>query len=147
MSWVRVWIHLVFSTKNREPFLFSKEIRKKVFQHIKQNAEDKSIWLDSVNGYHEHAHCLISLNKDQAISKAAQLIKGESSFWINQNKIIDGKFVWQDDYWAVSVSESHLQDVREYIYKQEEHHSKKSFAEEVNEFMEKYGLALIRENK
>lgn len=146
MSWVRVWIHLVFSTKNREPFLSSKEIRGKVFQHIKQNAEDKSIWLDSVNGYHEHAHCLISLNKDQTISKAAQLIKGESSFWINQNKIIDGKFVWQDDYWAVSVSESHLQDVREYIYKQEEHHSKRTFTEEVNEFVEKYELALMRGN-
>ena len=116
MSWVRVWVHLVFSTKNREPFLDSKEIRKIVFQHIKQNAEEKGIWLDCINGYQDHAHCLISLNKDQAISKAAQLIKGESSFWINQNKIIAHKFIWQDDYWAVSVSESHLPEVREYIY-------------------------------
>ena len=59
----------------------------------------------------------------------AQLIKGESAFWINQNRLIKGKFVWQDDYWAVSVSESHLQVVREYIRNQEEHHRTKSFTE------------------
>ena len=147
MSWVRVWIHLVFSTKNRETFLNSKDIRRKVFQHIKQNAEEKGIWLDCINGYHDHAHCLISLNRELTISKAAQLIKGESSFWINQNKIIEGKFVWQDDYWAVGVSESHLQEDREYIYHQEEHHSKKTFTEEVNEFMEKYGWTFTKENK
>lgn len=138
MSWVRIWVHLVFSTKNREPSLHQ-NIRKQVFQHIKQNAQEKEIWLDCVNGYADHAHCLVSLNKDQSISKVAQLIKGESSFWINQNKLIEGKFIWQDDYWAVSVSESHLKQTREYIFNQEEHHSKTTFKEEVDEFMKKYG--------
>ena len=146
MSWVRVWIHLVFSTKNREPFLNSKEIRKQVFQHIKQNAEEKSIWLDCVSGYHDHAHCLISLNKDQTISKAAQLIKGESSFWINQNKPTKSKFAWQDDYWAISINESQLQGLRAYIHQQEEHHIKKSFPDEVDEFMKEYGLTIAKEN-
>lgn len=136
MSWVRVYIHIVFSTKNREPFLNSSDLRKKVFQHIKQNASEKDIWLDCVNGWQEHAHCLISLGKEQIISKVAQLIKGESSFWINQNKLTENKFVWQDDYWAVGVSESHLQSVRDYIHNQEKHHSKKSFTDEVNELME-----------
>jgi REP element-mobilizing transposase RayT len=63
MSWVRIWVHLVFSTKNRIPFLHT-AIRQKVFQHIKQNAEKKDIYLDSVNGWSDHAHCLISLNKN-----------------------------------------------------------------------------------
>ncbi len=108
MSWVRVYIHIVFSTKNREPFLNSKELRKQVFQHIKKNAEEKGIRLDCLNGWQEHAHCLISLGKEQSISKVTQLIKGESSFWINQNKLTENKFVWQDDYWVVGVSESHL---------------------------------------
>ncbi len=143
MSWVRIWIHLVFSTKNREPFL-NKEIRKNVFQHIKQNAKKKDIFLDSVNGYSDHAHCLISLNKDKSISETAQLIKGESSHWINQNKLTVSKFIWQDDYWAVGVSESHLQAVRNYICNQEEHHHKISFAEEVEEFMNKYGWQYIQ---
>ena len=144
MSWVRIWVHLVFSSKNREPYLLQ-SIRKKVFQHIKQNAKEKDIWLDSVNGYADHAHCLISLNKDQSISKVAQLIKGESSFWINQNKLIEGKFMWQDDYWAVSVSESHLERTRQYIFNQEKHHSKTTFKKEVDEFMKKYGWQHIVE--
>jgi len=67
------------------------------------------------------------------------LIKGESSFWINKNKLTQNKFSWQDDYWAVSVSESHLQATRNYILSQEEHHRKKSFAQEIEEFMNKYG--------
>ena len=139
MSYVRVYIHIVFATKNREPFLNSLEIRKKVFQHIKQNAAEKGIWIDAVCGWREHAHCLISLGKDQCISKVVQLIKGESSFWINQNKLTNKNFAWQDDYWTVGVSESHIRTKRKYIHNQEPHHSKKSFSLEVKEFMEKYG--------
>lgn len=142
MSWVRVWIHIVFSTKNKVPFL-QQNIRKQVFQHIKQNAEEKDIWLDSVNGYVDHVHCLISLNKDQTLSKVVQLIKGESSFWINKNNLCKDKFTWQDDYWAVSVSESHVKRVRTYILNQEEHHRKTTFAEEVESFMKKYGWQYI----
>ncbi len=145
MSWVRVYIHMVFSTINREPFLNSKELRKQVFQHIKKNAEEKEIWLDCVNGWQEHAHCLISLGREQTFSKVAQLIKGESSFWINQNKITENKFNWQDDYWVVGVSESHLKSVREYIHNQEEHHTKKSFTDEIDSFMKKYEWSFVKE--
>jgi len=136
---------MVFSTKNREPFLNSLELRENVFQHIKKNAEEKGIWLDCINGYSDHAHCLISLGKEQSISKVAQLIKGESSFWINQNNLTSQKFMWQDDYWAVGVSESHLESVRRYIHNQEAHHSRNSFSEEINQFMEKYAWELIQE--
>jgi putative transposase len=144
MSWVRIWIHLVFSTKNREPYLISKELRERVLQHIKENASTKEVLLDIVNGYQEHIHCLISLNKDQSISKIAQLIKGESSHWINENQLTKTKFIWQDDYWAVSVSESHIDSIRKYIKNQEEHHRVKSFTEEVDEFMKKYGWQFIK---
>lgn len=94
MSWVRVYIHMVFSTKNRYPFLNSSELRKDIFRHIKSNASEKGIWLDCVSGYQDHAHCLISLGREQSISQVAQLIKGESSFWINQQKLTNEKFVW-----------------------------------------------------
>ncbi len=59
--------------------------------------------------------------------------------------LTENKFVWQDDYWVVGVSESHLESVRKYIHNQEEHHSKKSFSEEINGFMEKYGWTFIKE--
>ena len=145
MSWVKVYMHMVFSTKNRKPFLNSPALRKNVFQHIKKNATEKEIWLDCVNGYKDHAHCLISLGREQCISKVAQLIKGESSFWINQNNLTTEKFIWQDDYWVVGVSESRLESVRKYIHNQESHHSKKSFSDEINEFMEKYGWSFLKE--
>ena len=75
------------------------------------------------------------------------MIKGESSFWINKNKLIPQKFSWQDDFWAVSVSESHEPAVRKYIEGQENHHRTKSFTEEVDEFMQKYGWSYISGHK
>lgn len=92
----------------------------------------------AVNGYTDHIHCLISLGKEQSIAKVAQLIKGESSFWINKNNITKSKFMWQDDYYASSVSESAVGIVKAYIQNQEVHHTKVSFTEEVKEFMESY---------
>lgn len=139
MSQVRIWVHLVFSTKNREAYL-SKEIRKEVHNHIIKNCSEKGIFLKSINGYCEHIHCLVSLSKDQTISQVSQLIKGESSFWINKQKLVPFKFSWQDDYFAVSVSESQVNDVINYIHNQEVHHAKKSYLDEVNEFMTKYGF-------
>ncbi len=136
---------MVFSTKNRQPFLNSSELRRNVFEHIKNNAEEKGIWLDCINGYQEHAHCLISLGKEQTIAKVAQLIKGESSYWINQQNLTSEKFIWQDDYWIVGVSESHLKSVRKYIHNQEIHHSNQSFESEIINFMEKYGLSFLKE--
>jgi len=121
----------------------SHELRKKIINHILQNALEKEIRIDSLNGYNEHLHCLFLLDRDQTISKVVQLIKGESSFWINKNKIVQGHFAWQDDYWAVSVSENDVQEVREYIAAQEKHHRKKSFSEEIELFMKEQGWVHI----
>ena len=138
MPFVKIWIHLVFGTKNRYPFL-TKPVKTKVINHILQNAKEKEIFLDTIDGYLEHLHCLLSLSTNLSIAKTTNLIKGESSHWINQDKIVNGKFEWADEYYAVSVSESQVEKVREYIRNQEEHHKKKSYAEECHEFIEKYG--------
>src|SRR5215510_1787484 len=121
MPFVKVWIHFVWSTKDREPML-TENVRPKVFQHIRDNAKEKGIYLDFINGHVDHVHCLISLGTGQEIEKIVQLIKGESSHWINKNKLCRGRFSWQDEYFAVSVSESVLDSVRQYIANQEEHH-------------------------
>jgi len=86
MSLVKIWVHAVWATKNREPML-TKKLRYQLFNHIRENALTKNIHIDFANGYIEHVHCLISLNPDQSIAKTIQLIKGESSFWINRNKL------------------------------------------------------------
>ena len=111
MSFVRIWLHTVWSTKNRFPYL-NDNIRHKVFDHIKINGRVKGIHIDTVGGYTDHMHCLLSLGKDQNVSGVVQLIKGESSHWINKLNIIKDHFEWQDEYFAVSVSESKLNVVR-----------------------------------
>lgn len=117
MPFVKVYIHFVWSTKNRIPFLDSLELRQKVWEHIRTNAKQKGIFIDFINGYSDHCHCLVSLGIDQTIQKLMQLIKGESSFWINKENLTKQKFEWQDEYFAVSVSESVLQKTRDYIKK------------------------------
>ena len=106
MPFIKVYIHFVWSTKNRNPFLKTFEIREAMWQHIKQNAVKKDIFIDFIGGYTDHCHCLISLGSDQTISKTMQLIKGESANWFNKQQFIEEKFQWQDKYFAVSVSES-----------------------------------------
>lgn len=140
MPYVKVYIHFVWSTKNRYPYLNSKELRSKVWNHIRENAMEKGIFIDFINGYYDHCHCLVSLGIDQTIQRVMQLVKGESSFWINKNKLTIEKFEWQDEYFAGSVSESMLDKVREYIKNQEEHHSKRTFQQEYDDFITKYGF-------
>ncbi|HVF44344.1 MAG TPA: IS200/IS605 family transposase [Pyrinomonadaceae bacterium] len=139
MPFVKIWIHFVWATKNREPLL-TDDIRQKVFQHIRENAREKEIFLDFIGGHVDHVHGLISLGTNQTIEKIMQLIKGESSFWINKNRLCRGRFEWQDEYFAVSVSETLVAGVRKYIANQEEHHRTKSFDEEFEGFMKRAGF-------
>ncbi len=137
MPHIKIWIHAVWTTKNRKPLL-TKNIRYQVFQHMRENAIKKNIYLDFINGHIEHVHCLISLGTDQTISKTIGLLKGESSYWINKNKMTQAKFEWQADYFAISVSESIVDRVRTYIKNQEQHHRTKTFQEEYDEFITRY---------
>jgi putative transposase len=139
MPFIKIWVHLVWATKERKPLLAT-EIRQSVFRHIRANALSKGIYVDFINGYEGHVHCLISLNQEQTIAKIVQLLKGESSFWVNKNNLCKEKFEWQDEYFAVSVSESGVDAVRAYIKNQEEHHSRKAFAKEDNALVNSYGF-------
>jgi putative transposase len=139
MGYISIYVHFVWSTKNREPLL-TKEIRGIVFMHILENAREKGIYIDFIGGYSDHIHCLISLDNDQPISKTIQLIKGESSFWINKNKLTKHKFEWQTDYYGVSVNLRALNKVREYIKNQEKHHQKLSFQQEYKQFRDTIGF-------
>ena len=134
MSWVRIWVHIVFSTKNREPLL-KDNLRDYVFDHIRQTAKERNIYIKSIDGWEDHCHCLIRLNKDESLNTLVQQIKVESTTWMNKSNLIKG-FEWEDDYLAVSVSESNLEKVIHYIDSQSEHHKFKSFDEEYNDFLE-----------
>lgn len=143
MSFVRIWVHCVWSTKNRAAFLNNNN-KNIIINHIVENAKEKGIFIDSINGDKEHLHCLISLSPNEPISKTIQLIKGESSFWINKSNLVKTKFEWGDEYFAVSVSESSVQAIREYIRNQEDHHKKKTWTEEYKEFIQNYNFDEFR---
>lgn len=145
MAFVKVYIHFIWSTKNRHPYLNSPELRKQVWIHMKENATKHKIYIDTINGYREHCHCLLSLGVQVTIAKVIQLIKGESSWWINKNHLTKSQFEWQDEYFGVSVSESDLPRVRKYIRSQEEHHKHVSFEEEYDDFLKKCGLERLKD--
>jgi putative transposase len=143
MSFIKIWIHAVWGTKSREQIL-TQPARTSLFQHIKENGKEKGIYIDFVNGYYDHVHCLFTMNTDLSIGKTMQLIKGESSFWVNSNKLFKQKLEWADEYFAVSVSESMIDKVRDYIKNQEAHHQKITFAQEYDEFISKYGFPSLK---
>ena len=124
MPHTKVFIHYIWSTKNRENII-SRELKPLLLQHIKENSINKEIYIDCMNCTTDHIHLLVSLGAEQTVAKTAMLIKGESSFWVNRQKLIHGKFEWQDEYIALSVSYSAVEKVRAYISNQEEHHRKK----------------------
>ena len=144
MSFIRIWVHCVWTTKDRIPYLRD-QIRQNVISHIRENAKLKGIYIDHINGYNEHLHTLISLGGKQNTSDIMQKIKGESSSWINKNKMTRLKFEWQDDYYAVSIGMSQVENLREYIRDQVNHHHKVSFKDELNRMIEVYKLEKLRD--
>ncbi|WP_394701160.1 IS200/IS605 family transposase [uncultured Draconibacterium sp.] len=138
MSYVRNWLHCVWGTKSKFPLL-TDENKQKILDHILANAKTKGIFIYSINGSRDHVHCLISLLPDQNITKVIQLIKGESSYWVNKENLCKN-FKWADGYFAVSISESQVEKVKIYIQNQEIHHKKKSWEEEYNEFIKNYNF-------
>ena len=142
MPYTKVLIHFIWATKNREHSI-SEELKPLLLQHIKGNSIKKEIFIDTLNCVSDHIHLLVSLGTEQAIAKTAMLIKGESSFWVNKQKLIKRKLVWQDEYIAVSVSYSAIDKVRAYILDQETHHKKKTFAEEYQELFDAHNFERV----
>lgn len=132
MPYVRVWVHLNWSTK-RAKRLISRKLKSRLLADILENARAKGIYIDTMNCVEDHIHVLLSLGANQSLSKVLQLIKGESSHWVNESGLIDEAFEWQDDFFGISVSESVVPVVREYIRRQEEHHRRRTYGEEYRE--------------
>jgi hypothetical protein len=81
-----------------------------------------------------------------SIGKVANLLKGESSHWINQNKLTKSKFEWQDEYMAIGVCDDNIKIIRNYIAAQEEHHRKVSFTQEYHQFIKRYGFKIVKKD-
>jgi len=130
-SYTAIWLHLIWTTKNRSPLLHVK-FRIDLFQFIKKNAEKHGYIVDTINGIEDHVHALVRLKPTQKIAGLVKQVKGSSSRWINRREMDD--FAWQTGYGALSVSPSDIDRVRKYIIHQEKHHKNWSLLKEVEKF-------------
>lgn len=138
----QIYLHLVFSTKNRAPFLHDEQVREDLFAYLTgtcRNLESPSI---QIGGVKDHVHILCRQSKNVALATLVRELKRESSKWVKEQQPKLKAFYWQHGYGAFSVSPSHIEALRQYIRDQEEHHRTESFQDEFRRLCRKYGLDL-----
>ncbi len=138
-SYTKVWIHAVWSTKNRLPLIDSK-IEQPVYDYIFQKLKQLECPAFIINGMPDHVHCLFLLTPHKTLTEVIKQVKGSSSYFINDSEFTSQKFTWQRGYGAFSVSESSVPKVHNYIKNQKEHHKKQDFNLELTKLCELHGL-------
>jgi putative transposase len=141
-SLVQIYVHVVFSTKNRQPFLTDADFRVRVHAYLAGTMTNLDSPTVIVGGVADHVHLLCRLSKLHCITDLVRDLKRGSSNWIKQENAALGDFHWQAGYGAFSVSPSHVDALKKYIAEQEEHHRKESFQDEYCRLCAKYGAAL-----
>ena len=139
-SLARLHIHLVFSTKNREP-LISDTVRSALHAYMATVLKNLGCAPVLINSVEDHVHILFELARTVSVSGAVEEVKKSSSKWIKTQGNEFAGFAWQAGYGAFAVSESNVPSVRDYIARQQEHHHRKSFEEEYRAFLERHGVA------
>jgi putative transposase len=138
-SYNKIWLHAIWATKERAP-LIHPSVENKIHVFISEQLREQGCPVRIINGMRDHIHCLFLLSPQKSIADVIKQIKGSSSHFINQNNLIADKFAWQTGYAAYSVSESVVDKVFQYIQNQKQHHAKKPFQQEYDEFIKLYGL-------
>ncbi len=139
-SLAKILIHLIYSTKSREPWLHG-EIRDELHRYsagILKELESPALLINSVE---DHIHIFYSQSKNYSASKIVEEVKKGSSKWMKTKGPAYAAFHWQNGYGAFSVSQSATPEVLKYIEGQKEHHWRKTFQEEYREFLKRYEVA------
>jgi putative transposase len=136
-SLAKIYVHTIFSTKNREPNL-ADSWRDELCQVIGGAANNLGCQSLIVNGVKDHVHMLFQLGRTISIADAISKIKSTSSLWINQNHVPLSPFHWQAGYAAFSVSQSNVPAVTTYIHRQPEHHGQVTYQDELREWLRLY---------
>lgn len=141
-SLAEIYVHIVFSTKNRQPFLQNRAFRDRTHGYLKGICDGQDSPSIRIGGVEDHVHILCRLGKTLDVSKLIRELKRESSKWIKAENQQLKDFYWQNGYGAFSVSPSHVPALKQYIAEQEEHHRKESFQDEFRRLCVKYGAAI-----
>jgi len=138
-SFTRIWIHAIWSTKQRYPLIIP-AVENRVHDYMKKEFAESSCPARIINGMPEHVHSLFLLGPQCTVAGTIKQVKGSTSNRINEEDLITEKFAWQTGYAAYSVSESLLQKVYNYIANQKQHHQRKTFLKEHEELIKLHGL-------
>jgi REP element-mobilizing transposase RayT len=134
-----VVVHIIFSTKDRRPFL-KNDFQSNAHAYLASVARDFGCECFRVGGMSDHVHLAISLSRTVTIAKLVETLKTSSAKWLKAETSCSAAFAWQRGYGVFSVSPRQLPKLVEYIDRQEEHHGKKTFKEEFREFCDRYGV-------
>jgi putative transposase len=147
MPFLKVHVQFVRSTKSNISYLAIKEVRKIIWNHIRTNADKNKIRVNFINGYFDYYHCLLQLEPGQTIEKVIKILKGEKTFRIDKKGMLaessfqnelppfpempaSNKFEWNDDYFAIAISEPPLDRISNYTHKQLDDNDEKLFNKE-----------------
>jgi REP element-mobilizing transposase RayT len=139
-SLARLHLHLIFSTKNREPVLHD-AVRDSLHRYMATILQNDGCPAALINSVTDHVHILFELGRTVAVSDAVEEVKKTSSKWIKTQGTEFASFAWQAGYGIFAVSESNVSRVLEYIANQREHHRKKSFQEEYRSFLQRHRIS------
>lgn len=138
-SLANLLVHLVFSTKNRTPYL-QDDLANVMHAYLGAVLRDLECPALSINGMSDHVHILFNLSRTESVAGVVKRIKSSSSAWIKKKSVQLDAFQWQSGYGAFSIGQSQLDDLRSYIERQQEHHKTRTFEDEFRAILTKYGL-------
>ena len=141
-SHAKVWIHIVFSTKDRRPFLQNEKFQTEMFRMLAHHVKESNCVSATVGGHEDHVHLLVGLARTITIASLVEKIKTETSKWAKRTDGGVPSFRWQSGYGAFSVSHSARCNVDTYIRDQEKHHQKFSFQDEFRRLCEVHELVI-----
>jgi REP element-mobilizing transposase RayT len=139
-SLAQVYLHLIFSTKEREPYLQNPVLRADLHQYLGATCRNLDCPSLGTGGVSDHVHILCRLSRTLSIAELIRELKRESSKWLKTKSPDLILFHWQEGYGAFSIGASQVDALQRYIAMQESHHAKRSFQEEFRELLHNYGV-------
>ena len=138
-TYTQLYIHCVFAVKYRAAQIHP-QWEERLHKYITGIVQHNKHKLLAINSVADHLHLLVGLNPHQSIADMMRLVKGDSSEFVNKEKITQRKFYWQEGYGAFSNSRSQIDTIVKYIFNQKEHHCKKTFREEYLSMLKDYAV-------
>ncbi|PCE63497.1 IS200/IS605 family transposase [Sediminicola luteus] len=138
-TYTQLYFHVVFAVKGRANHI-SPQWKEELYKYISGVVRNKNQKLMIINGMSDHVHILLGTKPNCNLSDLVRDIKANSSKWINERRLVSGEFRWQTGFGAFTVGQRGLKKVIAYIENQEEHHKRKKFRKEYEEFLKTYGV-------